>query len=91
MGISVREEEDLFARAIQLPPGDRGAFLRTACGEDNEMRKRVEELVVAHESGRSLVDRPCEEARAIEAVVRYPRKRSGRPLASSSTAAAPSR
>lgn len=70
MGIGLHEEENLFARAIELPRAARGAFLRAACGEDESLRQRVEQLIEAHESAGAIIDRPYDEADAIRIVVR---------------------
>ena len=70
MGNDVREEESLFARAINLPRADRDAFLRSSCGENEPLRQRVEQLIEAHESADTFVDRPCDDAGAIKVVLR---------------------
>jgi hypothetical protein len=59
------QEEEVFIRAIELALEDRAAFLRTACGDDEALWKSVEQLLEAHESGCTLVDRPCDEAAVI--------------------------
>jgi WD40 repeat protein/serine/threonine protein kinase len=50
----------IFAGAIERPaPGERAAFLDTACGADVELRRRIEALLRAHdEAGGFLRDRP---------------------------------
>ncbi len=55
----------IFAGAIERPsPGERAAFLDTACGSDVELRRRIEALLRAHdEAGGFLSDGP---------VARYP-------------------
>lgn len=42
-------EEEFFHRALELPAGERDAFLREACGGDEALRARVAELVALHE------------------------------------------
>ena len=54
-------EEDMFARALDLPRGERSAFLRRECGDDEGLRNSIEELLGLYESGPMLVDQPCEE------------------------------
>lgn len=39
--------EDLFARAEELPPADRAAWLAAECGDDLDLRREVESLLVA--------------------------------------------
>jgi eukaryotic-like serine/threonine-protein kinase len=50
----------IFAGAIERPsPGERAAFLDTACGSDVELRRRIEALLRAHDkAGGFLGDRP---------------------------------
>ena len=41
--------ETIFTAAIELPmAADRHAYVARACGDDKALRKRVEQLVVAH-------------------------------------------
>src|SRR6185295_17915329 len=49
MDTSTRIRE-VFARAVELSPDQRLAFMRQACGDDGELRAAVEELLKAHES-----------------------------------------
>lgn len=39
--------QELFAEAVELPAAERSAFLDQACGDDQELRGRVEELLAA--------------------------------------------
>ncbi len=50
----------IFAGAIERPsPGERAAYLDTACGSDGELRRRIEALLRAHdEAGGFLSDGP---------------------------------
>ncbi|HXQ45254.1 MAG TPA: protein kinase, partial [Caulobacteraceae bacterium] len=50
MSESSDREERIFAEALAVPEGDRQRFLDEACQGDDGLRKRVEELVRAHES-----------------------------------------
>ena len=50
-------EESLFTGALEKTPGpDRQHFLDEACGADEPMRRRIENLLAAHEAGRGLLD-----------------------------------
>jgi hypothetical protein len=52
-------EETIFAAALELPdPAERAAYLDTACGDDVALRRRVEDLLRAHEAVDSLLDAP---------------------------------
>ena len=48
-------EETLFADALALPPGERGAFLAQACGANVDLLAHLVALVAAHEGPESLV------------------------------------
>ena len=49
-------EEQIFAEAIQLPVEQREAFLQTVMRWRCGLRKRVEQLLAAHESPDSLLE-----------------------------------
>ena len=42
----------LFERAIELPTGDRTAFVDKACGQDPDLRAEVQALLARHRPGR---------------------------------------
>jgi serine/threonine protein kinase/lipopolysaccharide biosynthesis regulator YciM len=49
----------LFHAALDLPdPSDRSAFLDRECGDDRELRHRLEELLAAHDRPASALERP---------------------------------
>jgi WD40 repeat protein len=54
-------EETLFHLALEKRPGERAAFLDEACAGDAALRRRLEELLRAHEDSGSLLDRPVLE------------------------------
>jgi WD40 repeat protein/serine/threonine protein kinase len=57
-----RNEEELFAAAIEKPVEERAAFLDDACSGDASLRAQLELLVVAHDQPDSLLDVPaCDE------------------------------
>ena len=47
--------EELFDRALQFRPEERAAFLAGACGNDVNLRKRVEDLLIADESRKGFL------------------------------------
>ena len=52
-------EDAIFDVARQISsPGARGAYLEQACAGDQELRARLEELLVAHEAADSRLDNP---------------------------------
>ena len=57
-----RNEEELFAAAIEKPVEERAAFLDDACSGDASLRAQLELLVAAHDQPDSLLDAPaCDE------------------------------
>jgi serine/threonine-protein kinase len=53
--------EALFHEALDLPPGDRSAFLDRACDGDVELRAAVERFIAADDQAEALVDRSLED------------------------------
>ncbi len=54
-------EETLFTEAMELPPEARAAFLDQNCGEDAELRERVEILLRSHDEPGSFLEKSAEE------------------------------
>src|SRR5262249_19731200 len=54
-------EETLFHRALEKPPGERAAFLDRACAGDAALRQRVEVLLRAHDDPGSFLTPPALE------------------------------
>ncbi len=53
-------EEAIFTAALErTDPAERAAYLDAACGDDADLRRRVESLLWAHESEDSLIDAPA--------------------------------
>src|ERR1700730_8527907 len=44
-------EETIFAAAIELPTGERAAWLDQVCGDDAALRRRIEALLNSHAAG----------------------------------------
>jgi serine/threonine protein kinase len=62
-------ELDIFNAALELPAGEqRQAYLDEACGGDDELRQRVEQLLRSHDEAGSFMDSPAEEIAATEAM-----------------------
>ena len=49
---------EIFHRVVESAPAERTSELERACGSDAELRREVEELLTAHESGSPVLDRP---------------------------------
>ena len=50
--------EQLFEAALALKPEEREAFLEQACGQDEELRRTVEALLVEDANAGSLLEHP---------------------------------
>jgi serine/threonine protein kinase/lipopolysaccharide biosynthesis regulator YciM len=60
--------DTIFCAAVAIAAEeDRAAYLAAACGEDSQLRARVERLVAAHFQAGSFLEQPapCEEATAL--------------------------
>src|SRR6516225_6130732 len=55
-------EKAVFCEAVELDPQERGAFLRVACRGDENLRRRVEELLATHEESVSYGEEPASDA-----------------------------
>ncbi len=62
MTLDPRRVKSLFNSAIDRPdPTDRSSFLDRECGTDLELRRRLDELLAAHERPASVLERPLAE------------------------------
>src|SRR5215471_12547288 len=59
MNERLKHEEAIFNAAVQLPPGDRAAFLTSACENDPQLRHRVESLLKSHLNGNGILEQPA--------------------------------
>src|SRR5688500_2920254 len=60
MTVAARSEESIFAAALERPGAEaRAAFLAEACGDDVELRCRVEALLESHEAKGFLEQPPA--------------------------------
>jgi eukaryotic-like serine/threonine-protein kinase len=56
-----RDITRIFHSAIERQPQGRAPYLDDACGDDQALRREVEELIKAHESAASFIDAPAYE------------------------------
>src|SRR5262245_24758456 len=49
--------KELFLSAVAVAPVERDAWLERECGQDVELRRRVELMLAAHDTPQSLLDR----------------------------------
>jgi eukaryotic-like serine/threonine-protein kinase len=59
-----RPGDTIFQAALDLPAGERAAYLDTACAGDMALRREVESLIAAYERAGSFIERPAIEADA---------------------------
>ncbi|HEX3083697.1 MAG TPA: hypothetical protein VHP99_04180, partial [Pyrinomonadaceae bacterium] len=57
-----RKITELFEAALDCPADARPAFLEVACAGDEEVRRRVEEMLAADARQNLLMDRPAYHA-----------------------------
>jgi hypothetical protein len=48
----------IFAEALQCPQAERGAYLNRVCAGDDELRRKLEALLSAHERLGDFMERP---------------------------------
>src|SRR6478736_10288849 len=59
MMLSVTEVDAILAAAIELAtPEERAEYIQRVCGQDAELRRRVEELLAAHFQAGDFLERP---------------------------------
>lgn len=46
--------KELFGSALEQDPRDRAAYLREACGPDEDLRAEIEDLLASYESGKTV-------------------------------------
>ena len=57
--------DSIFCAAVEIASEDeRAAYLARACGDDQELRARVEKLLVAHFRAGSFLEEPVQPPRA---------------------------
>src|SRR6185503_16747222 len=56
--------KQIFHAALDHEPAQRGAYLASACGTDEELRREVESLIAAHEETGEFIDEPAYAAGA---------------------------
>ncbi len=73
MSNSPADAKSVFLAAVEMPAGDqRTVYLDEVCGEDTGLRRRVEELLWAHEHADSLMERSPADGEAISPTLAHP-------------------
>lgn len=61
-------EAEIFGAAIELPPEERSVYLDRVCGNDTELRARVEELLKLSGDTDGFMQQPAIELAELEPV-----------------------
>jgi serine/threonine protein kinase len=69
LAVSPSNLEAIFLAAVGKPSGERSAYLDEACGGDLDLRRRVEQLLSAHERAQEAPLPPDAVSRATQAIV----------------------
>jgi serine/threonine protein kinase len=56
--IRLKQIEDLYHKAVELPPAEREAFVNQTCSDDEELRSEVKSLLDIDSSSHSFFDQP---------------------------------
>ena len=56
-----KQIDQLFHSMLEWPPADRAFFLNQACPDDQDLRREVESLVLAHERNGDFLNTPAYE------------------------------
>src|SRR5262245_32413247 len=56
MATNLQQIEEMFHRALKVTPEERADYLDEACLEDEDLRREVNSLIAAYESGSRLLD-----------------------------------
>ena len=59
-----RRVEEVCHAALERTVGERTAFLRGACGDDNDLRREVEKLLAQESAAERFLEAPVETAAA---------------------------
>ena len=67
-----QSEDEIFAGALQLPAGERAAYLDGVCGGQAVLRRRVEVLLRAYDKAGAFLEKPRPPANAASAPLEPP-------------------
>ena len=54
----LRQIEELYHAALELPPDERDAFIKVSCGSDKELRREIDSLLGVKQSSNNFFDTP---------------------------------
>src|SRR5437899_416675 len=61
MSVDVDQAKSVFLAVLERPDSERASFLDAQCGTDEELRHRVEAMLLAHSNSGELLSRPAAE------------------------------
>jgi eukaryotic-like serine/threonine-protein kinase len=64
--------KEILNGALECSPADRPAYLEQACGDDGELRRRIESLIEADAQSWSLMEAPAAASSSLKAATRLP-------------------
>src|SRR3974390_3201033 len=64
MNPEAQRVRDVFVAAVKIPPDQWQAFLKEACGGDEELRRQVSDLLKEHQQAGSFLDQPAAHVHA---------------------------
>ncbi|MBX7170351.1 MAG: protein kinase [Pyrinomonadaceae bacterium] len=50
--------EEIFEKAVEMPPTERDAYLAEVCNNDEDLRRQIEKLILADEKAENFIDSP---------------------------------
>ncbi len=56
-----QEVKGILYSALEIEPGQRGAYLKARCGDDLELRREIESLLAAHDNAAERFESPAVE------------------------------
>ncbi len=65
-------EAEIFAVALELPPEERSAYLDRVCGEDADLRARIEELLQLSGYTDGFMQQPAAELAGLDRTLEVP-------------------
>jgi len=78
MSQEANRERQVFGDAIELPAERRGAFIKEACGTDDELLKRVQELLDAYSDESPVLRNVCDASPESQKISEGPGTKIGR-------------
>ena len=83
MPVESKSLKEMFLAALAVAPAERAAWLERECGQDSDLRQRIELMLAAHDTPQSLLDRMAPASEPPEAATAaFPGRGAEHPLRS---------